>query len=166
MLLSQLDPLVVSSRFLHVLFAILLLGGAMFTRFALLPAATELPEDVHASFKERIAARWRKFVMLGIGILLITGFYNYLAVTNPQHDGDKLYGMLMGIKMLLAFIVFILASGLAGRSKTFAFLRQNAGTWLLVVILLGSIITGIASFLKVRGIPAPSAVATPAETTR
>lgn len=150
------DPVVVSSRFIHVLFAILLLGGAMFTRFALLPAASALPEDVHADLKERIAARWRKFVGMGIGVLLLTGFYNYLVVMRPQHAGDKLYHMLMGIKILLAFVVFFIASGLSGRSQGLAFIRHKAGQWLLIVILLGSLVTGIASFLKVRGIPQAS----------
>ncbi len=148
------DPVVFSSRVLHILFAMLLLGGAMFTRFALLPAAAELPEDIHTSLKERIANRWRKFVMLGIAVLLATGFYNYLKVTNPLHAGDKIYGMLMGMKILLALVMFVLASGLAGRSKMFAFMRKDAATWLLVLILLGSVVTGMASFLKIRDVPA------------
>lgn len=143
-------PMDVSSRLLHVLFAVLLLGGAMFTRFVLMPAAAELPDDQHALLKDRLAARWRKLVGMGIGVLLLTGFYNYLVVTRPLHSGDKLYHMLMGIKILLAFVLFTLASGLAGRSKAFEFLRRNAATWLLVVILLGTVVTGIGSFLKVR----------------
>ncbi|MCA9043236.1 MAG: hypothetical protein KDA69_02890 [Planctomycetaceae bacterium] len=159
------DPIVFSSRFLHVLFAVLLLGGAMFNRFALLPAVKDLPEETRESFKERVAGIWRRLVMMGSGILFLTGMYNYLWVTNPQHDGDKLYGMLMGIKILLALVIFVMAAGLVGRSKGLEFLRKDAAKWLLVLILLGTAVTGIASFLKIRGVPdAPAAAeAAPAE---
>ena len=155
-------PVDLSARFLHVMVAVLLVGGAMFTRFVLMPAAAELPEDEHTKLKERIGNRWRKLVMLGILVLLVTGFYNYLAVTAPAHKGDGKYHMFMGIKMLLAFVVFFLASALAGRSKGLAFFRRDAGKWLLVLILLSSVVIGLGSLLKIRGNP-NAAAAVPAQ---
>ncbi|MCA9080768.1 MAG: hypothetical protein KDA58_09430, partial [Planctomycetaceae bacterium] len=106
-------PMDVTARFLHVIVAVLLVGGAMFTRFVLMHAAESLPDDAHAQLKEQVANRWRRIVMAGTLILLITGFYNYLIVTMPKHQGDGQYHMLMGIKMLLAFVVFFLAAALS-----------------------------------------------------
>lgn len=146
----------VLSRFLHVATAITVLGGSVFLRFALQPAAAGLPEADHTAFRERIMARWRKIVGIGIGLFLLTGFYNYIRAM-PAHDGDSLYHALMGTKILLSFAVFFLASALVGRSRTFDRLRANSRTWLAVTILLAAIVVAIASFLKIRGGSPPPA---------
>ena len=138
-------------RYAHVFVAIVLAGGAVFLRFVLLPAVegTDLKEPLH----EKIRPLWAKIVAGGIGVLLLSGLYNYIAVAIPQHKGDSLYHMLMGFKMLAALVVFFLASALSGKSPKLQKLRDN---WRpvggLLVLLLAAII-GIASFLKVRGVP-------------
>ncbi|SFI74829.1 hypothetical protein [Planctomicrobium piriforme] len=141
----------VSSRVLHILGAIVLFGGAVFIRYLLMPAASTLPEDQHEQLRERIFKRWRKWLGILIGILIFTGFYNFLWVQIPLHKGDKIYHMLMGIKILLAFWVFFMASALAGRAKAFAGIRHNAKFWLTLNILCATAIVAIAGFLKVRG---------------
>lgn len=142
-------------RWIHVGTAIVLMGGAVFTRFVLLPAATELPEAEHDALKGRIKARWKKFVMIGILLLLVSGFYNYLQVQAVAHGaaGDKRYHMILGVKILLAFGVFFLASVLTGRSAKFEGMRKHPAKALTWLIILAALVVGIASFLKVRGIP-------------
>lgn len=139
------------SRYAHVLTAILLAGGAMFLRFVLLPAidGTEFKQALH----ERVRPKWAKLVGIGILILIATGFYNYVAVSIPQHKGDGLYHMLMGFKMMAAFGAFFLASALSGRSPKLQKLRDNWRATGGLLILLLFFIVGIASFLKVRGVP-------------
>ncbi|MGE3315890.1 MAG: hypothetical protein AB7O26_12325 [Planctomycetaceae bacterium] len=148
----------VVSRWFHVGMAIVLLGGSVFMRFVLIPAAEPMPEADHAALRERIMGRWRKFLHAGIGLLLITGVFNYMRQI-PLHKGDGLYHALMGIKMLLAIAVFFLASALAGRSAAFEGLRQARKKWLMVTILLAFGIVAISGFLKVarKGSPAPAA---------
>lgn len=138
------------SRWTHVGTAIVIVGGSVFLRFVVMPTAAELPDDEHQKFRERILARWRKFTGAGIGLFLLSGFYNYLMVSMPNHKGDKLYSALLGVKMLLAFIVFFLASALTGRSAKFEPLRKNAAKWLAITILLAAVIIGISGFLKFR----------------
>ena len=140
------------ARWTHVGAAIVLMGGAIFTRFVLMPAAAELPDDQHLALKERLRVRWSKIVMWGILALLVSGFYNYFRGM-PTHKGQPLYHALVGTKMLLGFGAFFLASVLSGRSAKFAPLRANAKKWLGVLILLTAIISGIGGFLKV-GVPA------------
>jgi hypothetical protein len=142
------------ARWAHVGAAIVLMGGAIFTRFVLMPAAAELPEEQHLALKERLRVRWSKFVMWGIMALLVSGFYNF-AMGIPAHKGQPLYHALVGTKMLLGFGAFFLASVLSGRSAKFAPLRANAGKWLGVLILLTAIISGIGGFLKVGVSPTP-----------
>ncbi len=151
------DPVELFSRLAHILGAIALFGGSIFIRQVLMPAVSELPEEIHLSFRERLMKKWRMIMGICILVLILSGFYNYLAVTGPAHSdaGDKKYHMFMGIKMLLAFAVFFFASGLAGRSKAMEWMRKNYKTWSLVSILLATAVVGIASFLKLRGIPTP-----------
>src|ERR1700760_2727566 len=108
------------SRWIHILTAVVLVGGSIFLRFVLTPAAAQLPDDAHAKLKELVLGTWKKFVHGGIALFLLSGFYNYLVVQGPAHKGDKLYHPLMGIKILLALAIFVVASGLVGRSKAFA----------------------------------------------
>jgi|TARA_B100000029_G_scaffold67181_2_gene59927 uncharacterized membrane protein len=155
------DLIPVISRVVHVATAIVLVGGSVFMRFALMPAATGLGDAEHDGLRERVLGHWRRFVHIGIALLLGSGLYNFLAVTMPAHKGDGRYHMLVGIKMLLAFVLFFLASALVGRSSGLKALRDKARGTLVVMIILAAVIVIISSYLKVRGVPA---VATEVET--
>lgn len=114
----------VLSRWTHVGTAIVILGGSVFLRFVLSPAASQLPEAEHQALRQNVMARWKRFVHAGIALFLISGFYNYIQAM-PNHKGDGLYHALIGTKILLALVVFTLASGLVGRSALFASLRKT-----------------------------------------
>ncbi len=146
----------VLSRWAHVGAAVVLVGGSVFTRFVLMPAAAGLQESEHIALRERIMGRWKKFVMAGILLLLLSGFYNYLKVAVPAHKGDGLYHGLMGLKMLLAFGAFFLASVLTGRSPKFDAVRADAPKWLVVLLLLTGSVIAIGGFLKVVAKPRPA----------
>ena len=144
------DLLPVLLRWGHVGAAIVVVGGAVFMRFALLPAAKQLPDDVHHDLRDRVMGNWRKFVGIGILLLLLTGIGNYyLAMQTDRVADSKLYNPLMGMKMLLAMAVFFLASALSGRSKALEGIRRNAALWLVINILLAAAIVAIAGYLKV-----------------
>jgi uncharacterized membrane protein len=146
---EDLIPLV--SRWIHVGTSIVLVGGTVFMRFVLAPAASAtLSNAEHAALRERILGTWKRFVHIGILLFLLSGFYNYLAVAIPKHKGDGLYHALMGTKILLALVVFFFASALVGKSPGLQKIRDNRAKWLLVVVLLSAIIVGIAGFLKIR----------------
>ena len=137
------------SRWVHIGTAIVVLGGSVFMRFILMPAAAELPDAEHEALRERVMARWKKFVMIGIGLFLVSGFYNYLVVSLPKHKGDKLYSALIGTKILLALGVFFLASALTGRAAAFDGIRKNSKKWLLVLITLAAAVVAISGVLKI-----------------
>ena len=149
-------------RIVHVATAIVLVGGSVFMRFALMPAAAGLGDAEHEALRERLMGRWRRFVHGGIALLLASGLYNYVVVMVPLHKGDGRYHMLVGIKMLLALVLFFLAAALVGRSSALQGLRgDKARTTLTVMILLAASIVAISGFLKIRGVPDGSE---PAET--
>lgn len=145
------------SRIVHIGTVIVLVGGTFFTRFVLMPAATaELADDVHARLRARVMGTWKKFVHGGIGLLLLSGGYNYyLVIASGAHKGDALYHALLGTKILLALGVFFIASALVGRAAGFEGLRQQSRRWLLIALALAAVIVGISGFLKVRPTLAP-----------
>lgn len=135
-------------RWAHVGAAVVLIGGSVFMRFVLMPAAAELPDDEHQALRQRIMQRWKRVVMLGIMLLMVSGFFNYYRkMTTSELEG--LYNPLMGIKILLAFGAFFLASALTGRSPALEKIRANAPKWLLVLIAITATVAAIAGFLKV-----------------
>lgn len=147
------------SRWIHVTTAIALMGGAIFAVLAVIPTLATLDEATRQQVKAGIRARWAKVIHVGILLLLVTGFYNYLAVTGPAHQGDnrKIYHILMGNKILIALVVFFLASVMAGRSAKFDAMRRQDRKWLSIIILLSALVVGIGSYLKVA-VPPSAAV--------
>jgi hypothetical protein len=94
-------------------------------------------------------------VHLGIALFIVTGAINYYRVLAAgSHKGDALYHALLGTKIILALVVFFIASALVGRSAAFEGMRQNPRRWLMVNLLLAGAIVAMSGFLKVRDIPA------------
>jgi uncharacterized membrane protein len=147
--MSAVEILNILSRWIHIGTAIVIVGGTVFLRFVLLPVAEGLPQAEHDQLRSGVMGRWKKFVMVGIALFLLSGFYNYLVVSVPKH---KTYHMLMGIKITLAFVVFFLASVLVGRSPRFEPMRQARKKWLLVVLTLAAVIIGISGYLKITNV--------------
>lgn len=147
------DVINVLSRWVHIGTVIVLIGGMAFQRFVLLPSAAELPDAEHDRLRTAVMGRWKKFVHIGIGLLLLTGFYNYLGAPTPAAPpiSWKLYHPLVGTKILIALVLFAMSSGMVGRSRAFAGLRANPKRTLTIMLTLAAVIVGISGVLKVGG---------------
>lgn len=143
-------PLVM--RWTHILAAIVMLGGGVFLRFVLLPAAEEtLDADTHARLRAAVRGRWMKWVSALILLFLLSGFYNYLFVTRFAHQGNPQYHMLFGIKFLLSMVVFFLAMVLVGRSGLAQRLQANNRVWLAVLVVLGGAVVLLGGYMRLLG---------------
>ncbi|MGZ0173970.1 MAG: hypothetical protein ACKVHE_31050 [Planctomycetales bacterium] len=145
-------------RIVHVATAITLVGGSVFMAFVLAPAAAQLSDAEHDKLRAALLGRWKKFVHLGVVLFIVSGFYNF-AQMMPDHKGDRLYHVLVGTKVLIAFSVFFIAEALVGKSKAFEKMRANRPKWLKILVLLASVIVCISGFVKVRKYEAPADVA-------
>jgi uncharacterized membrane protein len=135
------------SRILHVLGAIVLAGGLFYIRFIVSPInAPPGTQPVDQFFGGRRAA-WAKWVGIATALLLFTGFWNYVQFSRT-YDLAKTYHMVMGFKILAAFAVFFLAALLAGRTNAADAIRQNWRLWLSVCLLLALITVIIGSVLR------------------
>lgn len=150
-------PIDVLSRIFHVGTAICLAGGSVYGLFVLLPALRASDESQRIAVLNAAGRYWKRFVMGGTLLLLITGFYNYFRAM-PSHDGDGLYHALVGVKILSAFAVFFLAAALVGKSASLQRIRDRRAWWHGVMLILLAGIIAISGFLKVRGVPAEVAI--------
>ncbi len=156
------DFLDLISRWVHIGSAAVLFGGAVFSRFVLLPAAAALPEAEHEQLRAGVLSRWKRFIHLGIALLFLTGFYNFVRAISG-HKGQGAWHGLVGMKILLAFVLFFLASAIVGRSSLAVAMRKNAKFWMSVIVLLGATIICISGYAKVKLPPRPAASAAIAE---
>ena len=116
---------------LHVICAVILIGGALLWRFAALPGIQLLEAQTRAKVDNAVAAAWRPVAIASIAGLLLTGIYNFAhrPVKTPQ------FHMLFGIKMLLALHVFAV-SIIAARPDNARRSRQLAGVVISGIVIL------------------------------
>ncbi len=135
------------SRWLHILPAITLIGGAAFMRFAFLPSVGSSGDSGANELAERVRSRWSTVVKASIALLLISGLYNSF-VKATSFELDMTYNGLLLVKILLALAIFFLASVLTGKSNAAKKFRERESYWLTVNLLLSIVLVCIAGFLK------------------
>ena len=147
--MDDLNLVVLISRWVHIMAAIITVGGAVFMRFALWPSATSvLDDEQHQRLRDAVRSRWAKFVHICIALLLVTGGLNFaLLAMLPKIDAMP-YHALFGVKLLMALAVFFLATALVGRSPGFAKMRKNSRKWLAVLAILGATIVLMSGMLN------------------
>ena len=135
-------------RWLHIVPVIVVIGGAFFARFVVMPSMMEsLSEEQRAQVQPAIVSRWRKMVHICIGLILISGIYNIYRAIFDLHK-PPLYHMLFLPKFLAALGVFFIASALVGKSEAFENMRRERKKWLGVLIGLALVIVLISGVMK------------------
>ncbi len=97
-------------QWLHLAAAVTGVGALIYSRLVLFPSLAEVPAEVRGKLAQQLVARMRPISFAAIGVLLITGFYNYLT---KMAERPSSYHMILGIKILLALHVFTVAILLA-----------------------------------------------------
>jgi len=153
----RLDPmywLMLASRILHILGAIILVGGLFYVRAVVtaipLPAREGLGEGSATAADQQFGGRravWAMWTGIASLFLLVTGLWNYFQMIK-MHELSPSYHMLAGLKMLTGLALFVVAAMLAGRSTAAQKLRQNMRLWLNLCLLLGIITVVFGSVLR------------------
>jgi uncharacterized membrane protein len=152
------DPITLLLRWAHVLAAIAALGGLLFARFALVPAADELGSETADRLHAGVRRRWLPWVIGAITLLLASGLTNYILLIRRVKEAPELWGgdwmrqtgyhALFGVKFLLAMILFYLASGLVGRGASTQWIRDARKQWLSVAVGLGVGVVLISGWMR------------------
>jgi uncharacterized membrane protein len=127
----MMDVLNIFMRFLHILSAVTLAGGALVWRFAAIPATEPLADDTRRKVGDALARAWRPFVFLATAGILISGTWNFLHKKNLT----PAYHAVFGIKVLLALHVLavLLIAAKPGNDKR---ARQLTGVIFSAVIIV------------------------------
>jgi uncharacterized membrane protein len=164
---DPLFPILLLLRYMHILGAIMLMGGTIFMRFALRPAAKTLPHDIHAGLHEQVRSRWAKAVALASLLILVSGLANLALASRNTYDPvfGLNYNMVVGIKFILSLPIFFIAAILMGRSNLSQKFKANADLWInlnltlaLVMVLIGGVLRFVHREPKKTAVP-PAATA-------
>lgn len=150
-LLAQITPtidgkylLYLVLRVLHILSAIILVGGLFYSKTILVPAGV----DPYAG-QRQVWARW---VGLATLFLLVSGLVNFMNIlTAAKANGTPLpptYHALFGIKFLLGLFLMFLAAILAGKTDLAERFRQKSSRWLGIAWTVSLAIVIIGAFLR------------------
>jgi uncharacterized membrane protein len=144
-------------RWFHLVAAMIVVGGTIFMRFALVPAAGSLQDEQRKSLHEQIRSRWAKLIAAAVAFLLISGLINFVlfiteSKTPPWEEWHKTYNsvyqFVFGAKFALAMVVFFIASALAGRGEATKKFRQDAKWWMTVNLILALIVVALSGVLR------------------
>lgn len=142
------------STLIHVIVAFFIAGTLLFQWRAVHPVLSS--SDGDDQIREHIRSRWAPMVHIGATILIVTGFYQLMAVGMPKVDfqktlgegeGGPAYHMLAGIKMMLAIGALFIAGAMVGRSGLMVKIRQSASKWLSLGIVLVIVVIAISRYL-------------------
>jgi putative copper export protein len=132
------DVLFVLMRWLHFSSMATLVGGMIYGRLVMTPAAGALAPDARETFGDRAASAYRPLVLAAVIGLIVSGTYNLL--TNPGHTVK--YHILLGVKLMLVLHVFAVAF-LISQPKNPRRARMMTGT-----VISGLIILAISAYLR------------------
>lgn len=139
-------------RWVHVASAVVGVGGTVMLRFVILPVLAARADG--AEILDGIRQVWKRVFHTVMGLLLLSGFYNYIMVSIPKaralkEAGDEAfsgrYHGTMGMKILLSLILFGIGIALL---KPVPAMHENRKTWLSVNTVLGLVIILFGAYLR------------------
>ena len=149
------DLISVIFRWMHILPAIVMVGGAIFTQLVLCPALDG--NDAENTIKQQIKRKWSKVIMGCALLLLLSGLYNAMAifgkVDKPEPAG--MYHGLFGFKLILAFSIFYISSLLAGKSDAAQKFQEKEAFWGKLNMYAAIVVVLLAGGMKVMPRIAP-----------
>lgn len=147
--MSDVNWIVVLSRWLHLAAAMVALGGAAYVRLALLPSLPEaLDEESAGKLREAVRRRWATVTHSCVAVLLITGGVNFVVLALGSNVEPMPYHAIFAFKFLTALLIFFLAIALVGRSPAMAAIRAKGKKWISVVLVLGALIVLLSGILN------------------
>jgi uncharacterized membrane protein len=149
------DFVMLAARILHVIGAIILVGGLFYLWAVVTPSASSaakdnLPSDNSLSLDRYFGgsrAAWAKWVGIASAFLLVTGLWNFvnMVTANKLHFTYHILGTL---KILLALALMMLAALLAGRTAAADAIRRNWRRWLVITLFIGIITVTVGSIMR------------------
>jgi uncharacterized membrane protein len=139
--------LLLLSRVLHILGAVVLVGGLFYLRMVVAPSVAAASKPTADTWFAGRRGTWAKWVGIAALLLIVTGLFNYYEIY-IGYDLAQSYHMVAGIKVLVALVFIFLVSLLAGRTAAAEQLRERMLFWLSMCLLMGIFVVVLGSFLR------------------
>ena len=120
----------------HILSAILAVGGVAFLRFVALPFAEGLPAEEKVRFQLQLRKRFLPILHGSFALLLLTGIHH---ITRLIRAGARFPDMLI-LKIVLALIIIFIGVALT-LPKGFEGMKAKRNAYLLLNLLLAVVVT-------------------------
>lgn len=133
-------------KWLHLLSIIGVLGATATAYLVLNPVLKGRGEgDAAAEVTAALWKKWGLLLMAGWGVVLLTGFYNYVVV-GATVIGT--YHAFAGAKIALALVMLLVTGLVAHPGVLSARFKQDRGEILLIALVIGVILVGISAHLN------------------
>lgn len=136
------------SRVAHTTCAATLLGGLIYMRFVLAPAAADPATDKQAALFAGRRKAWAACVGVCTALLLASGLYNFVVFLGTYKNLPALYHPLFGVKFLLALGVMAIMALVAGKTSLAERVRGSLRRWLNVALALALAVFVLGAMLR------------------
>jgi uncharacterized membrane protein len=133
-------------QWIHVTAAAIGVGGMAFLLLILMPSLGALPPEHRDLLAKRVMDRFRWMIWSAIVVLLGSGLYSI-----RQYYWEVAWGKswaLLTVKIVLAFLVFVLALALTLPVKLFEWARARPRLWLAIAVGLAIAVIFISAYLR------------------
>jgi uncharacterized membrane protein len=127
-------------RWLHIISAVMLLGGTIYARYVMAPAAAGLPEPERRKFAAEVQLKLRPLVLVPLFTIVISGVYNLAGKSNIPPN----YFLWFALKMLLALHLIAVSFLLVRSSLT----QEKSNRLMTGVVCSGMAIVLVSAYLR------------------
>lgn len=136
-------------RWIHIFGAIMLVGSTIYLRCVHVPAKLLSGDELSEAYNEAQRRFWSRMVMIASGQLLISGIINVVLIVGDKTESPASpYHAILGVKFLLAMVVFFLAAAISGRKALAKKMQQKEKMWLTVNMVLAIIVVCMAGVMR------------------
>ena len=137
------DILQIAMRYIHIVSAIVAVGGITFAIVCLTPAV-KLLEDTHREGVVKFAeGRFTRVLWVAIAGLVVSGTYNWILLADVYKEMGPKGNALIGTKVLLAVIIFAIVFG-----RSINLIGGRARMWHMINVHLAAIVILLAAILR------------------
>ena len=130
-------------RYVHIVSAILLVGGTAFIAMVMRPCLLRVEDGVRASVQKLTLDRFIRIVWIGITGLVISGVYNWITFAATYRELGPAGHSLIGMKVLLAMILFALVW-----ANRIGLVKLTQRAYLMINLHLAAMVILIAVILR------------------
>jgi uncharacterized membrane protein len=131
---------------IHVTAAVISVGGLAFLLLVLVPSLGNLQSEQRDLWAKQVMNRFRWVLWTAIVVLLVSGLYSIREYYWEVAWG-KSWGLLT-VKIVLAFVVFVIALALTLPLKLFNWVRARRQVWLSIAVGLAVTVLFISAYLR------------------